>query len=79
MAQMECPICKTPCEKGDTTGDYRTYLCGSCGSYRLGRTAEELLAGGSKRLPDPIEFRRRVAERSGDSDQFPLFTTYDFD
>lgn len=79
MSFVECPICKTACEEGDTTGDYRTYLCRSCGSYRLAGTAEELLANGTKSAPDPTEFRRRVAERRGTSDTFPLFTSYDFD
>lgn len=79
MGKVGCPICKTQCEEGDTTGDYRTYLCGSCGPYRLAHTAATMLVNGTRTAPDPEEFRRLVAERRGDSDTYPLFTSYDFE
>jgi Zn-finger nucleic acid-binding protein len=78
MTTTLCPVCDVPSEGPSNFPDSTQYICPRCGGYRLSGTAVELLANRTAlERPDPDWFRDLVRRKRGDSDEYPVITTYD--
>lgn len=77
MKALSCAICGTPAEGGHHVGDSTVIIWPQCGGYCLADTALTMLKNGALKTPERSWFKKLVRSRRGDSDQYPLITSYD--
>lgn len=74
--EVTCPVCGSEAEGGHRVGDSMVVVCPHCGGYRLSGNALDKTRSGQSET-SPSQFRDLVKKRRGDSDEYPLITSYD--
>lgn len=77
MTTLQCPVCDSQSDGGESFGDSILFICPRCGGYRIAETVLTLLRNGTLPRPDPDHFRELIKRKRGNSKEYPTITSYD--